>query len=276
MSLILVCGSVTSIALIFAGTLSTLPIHPADEVSSASLEPTPISRTPMAPETSTTPSTPSTPLPEPETEVVDPRPQTESQQLLSLLSQVRTVKRRGFPGGYERSCSPGDACVFGPPWTDDSNAPMGRNGCDTRNDVLRTQLDQVVLRPNTNGCVVHSGTLNDLYTGKTINFVRGFETSRAIEIDHIIPLAAAWDLGASEWPYKRRVAFANDTEYELLAAHGPTNQEKSDGTPERWMPPNVEAHCTYGIKYTLAAIQWDLPLTTGDLEVLRSAAKNCS
>ena len=38
-----------------------------------------------------------------------------------------------------------------------------------------------------------------------------------IQIDHVYPLARAWHEGAWAWPRKRRVAFANDVDLELLA-----------------------------------------------------------
>ncbi|CAN5279547.1 hypothetical protein BH09ACT11_BH09ACT11_06630 [soil metagenome] len=152
---------------------------------------------------------------------------------------------------------------------------MGHNGCDTRNDVLRRDLVDKVIDPDTNGCVVLSGLLRDPYTGNAITFERGWETSRAVEIDHIIPLAAAWDMGAWRWRQADRETFANDVTRELIAVYGPANQAKVDGTPEAWMPTNSTFRCEYGIRYLRASISWNLPITRADKDVLRDTATTC-
>ena len=46
-------------------------------------------------------------------------------QLEHLLASVRVIAARGHPGGYERGCKEGQACVFGPSWTDDYDGPGG-------------------------------------------------------------------------------------------------------------------------------------------------------
>ena len=122
---------------------------------------------------------------------------------------------------------------------------------------------------------MRSGTLHDPYTGATIAFIRGIDTSRAVEVDHVIPLAAAWDMGAATWPLARRIAFANDVDHELLAVDGPANQQKSDSTPASWLPPNKAYRCEYGIKYLRASLAWDLPVTAADVEVLTFAQRTC-
>ena len=79
---------------------------------------------------------------------------------------------------------------FGDAWSDEVNVEFGHNGCNTRDDVLRRDLANLVVRPGT--CFAQSGTLHDPYTGTTIEFVRGPDTSNAVEIDHVVSLADAW------------------------------------------------------------------------------------
>ena len=62
---------------------------------------------------------------------------------LHTLDQLRVLPARPHRPGYQRGCAPGQACSFGPAWTDDTAAPGGHNGCDTRDDVLRAQLADV-------------------------------------------------------------------------------------------------------------------------------------
>lgn len=194
-------------------------------------------------------------------------------QVLGLLEQVRVVAERVRPGGYERGCGKGEACVFGPAWSDDHDGPQGRDGCDTRNDVLAVQLAQVRFRAGTRDCVVVSGVLVDPYIGDRVEFSK--EDAREVQIDHVYPLAAAWDLGASGWPMDKRVRFANDTVRNLLATTAGANQAKGDDTPADWLPPRAENHCFYAGKYLTAAVAYDLPVTAADNAVLHDIARDC-
>ena len=100
-----------------------------------------------------------------------------------LLARVRVVPSRPDPAGYDRSCRAGHRCVFGPAWTDAHNGAGGRDGCDTRNNVLAAQLRDVVRRPGSR-CVVIRGTLDDPYTGRTISWSKA--RASAVQIDHIV------------------------------------------------------------------------------------------
>ena len=86
---------------------------------------------------------------------------------------------------------------FGKAWSDDVDVEFGRNGCNTRDDILRRDLQNLVVRRGT--CYAQSGTLIDPYSGVTIDFVRSPDTSNAIEIDHVVALADAWYKGARSW-----------------------------------------------------------------------------
>lgn len=134
--------------------------------------------------------------------------------------------------GYDRDCGRGRGCVFGPAWSDDTTAPMSHNGCDTRNDVRRTQLRDVQIKPGTNGCVVTSGTLVDPYDGRTVRYVKG-QNPVPIQVDHVLPLHLAWNAGADRWTQQKRASFANDPR-NLLVTSSATNRAKSDQGPAQW------------------------------------------
>ncbi|APB01272.1 hypothetical protein NS506_07252 [Nocardia seriolae] len=193
-------------------------------------------------------------------------------QLERLLTGVRIVPERTRPGGYERGCGNGQGCVFGSAWTDDHDGPGGHDGCDSRNTVLARQLSGVTFRPG-NACVVVSGTLNDPYTGARIGFDRS--DAKTVQIDPVYPLAAAWDLGASGWARSRRVRFANDVDYNLLAVDGKANRDKGDRTPGDWLPPARADHCFYAGKYLLVASRYGLPVTAADRDALARVARGC-
>ncbi|ONM46983.1 HNH endonuclease family protein [Nocardia donostiensis] len=194
-------------------------------------------------------------------------------ELEQLLGAVRVVSYRPHTGGYERGCRAGQACVFGPAWSDEHTGPGGRDGCDTRNNVLARQLTEVIHRPGTRDCVVVSGTLADPYTGERIEFRKA--AAGDVPVDHVYPLAAAWDFGASGWPDDLRVRFANDLDYNLLVTTRDANQAKGDSTPSEWLPPSRPGHCFYAGKYLSVAIRYDLPVTTADHTVLRGIAQMC-
>ncbi|WP_371416483.1 HNH endonuclease family protein [Pseudarthrobacter sp. NIBRBAC000502770] len=133
------------------------------------------------------------------------------------------IKGRAPKTGYDRA-------QFGQAWAD-----VDRNGCDTRNDILKRDLTGVSYT-NSVPCKVQSGTLADPYTGKTISFARGSATSSAVQIDHVVALSDAWQKGAQQLTAEQRTAFANDP-LNLQATDGPTNQQKGDGDAATWLPP---------------------------------------
>ncbi|MDH2443471.1 excalibur calcium-binding domain-containing protein [Amnibacterium sp. CER49] len=160
------------------------------------------------------------------------RPTAESQPqagtALALLATL-AVKGRAPMTGYARTTD------FGPAWID-----VDRNGCDTRNDVLRRDLTATT----GSGCRVLSGVLHDPYTGRTIDFVRGQGTSTAVQIDHVVSLGDAWQTGAQRLPQARRIDLANDP-INLFAVDGPTNEQKGDGDTATWLPPVTSFRCVY-------------------------------
>lgn len=146
-------------------------------------------------------------------------------------------------------------------WSD-----LDGNGCDARNDILQRDLTSVVLRDG-DDCVVERGMLTDPYTDEVIPFTRGVETSGAVHIDHIVPLAAAWTGGANEWSPERREAFANDPR-NLQAVDGRANSAKGMRLPSEWMPLNTAFHCTYLAQITNVLTAYDLAVTPLDQDAI--------
>jgi hypothetical protein len=165
--------------------------------------------------------------------------------------------------------------AFGDSWTDDNPAPGGHNGCDTRNDILDRDLaDKTYVSIKRCPNAVASGTLHDPYTNATVPFVRGNQTGAAVQIDHIVPLALAWDLGARTWPDDMRLRFANDPA-NLIAVQGQANQDKGDQEPAAWMPPNGAFRCQYAVQFIAVLRGYALPVDAPSAPVLREAAATC-
>ncbi|CAM3100889.1 HNH endonuclease family protein [Tsukamurella hominis] len=186
------------------------------------------------------------------------------------LAGVRIVAAR------ERAPQPYRRAAFGKAWTDDQSAPLGHNGCDTRNDVLDRDLkDKTYVRTSACPRAVATGVLTDPYGGATIRFERGAKTSAKVQIDHVVALAYAWDMGAWSWDDAKRAAFANDPR-NLVAVDGPANENKSDSPPGRWMPSNERFHCQYARQFSFVAREYGLSVDRSSAAVVDQSVKTCS
>lgn len=165
--------------------------------------------------------------------------------------------------------------AFGDAWDDDNSAPGGHNGCDTRNDILdRDLVDKTYVSIKRCPTAVATGTLHDPYTNATVPFMRGNQIGASVQIDHIVPLALAWDMGARYWTDELRLRFANDPA-NLIAVQGKANQDKSDGEPAAWMPPNQAFWCQYSMQFIEVLRGYQLPIDVASAEKLRQGASTC-
>jgi hypothetical protein len=182
----------------------------------------------------------------------------------TALSAVATlaVKGRAPKTGYDRA-------LYGQAWLD-----TDRNGCDTRNDVLRRDLRALVLKAGTHGCVVLRGTLADPYTGRSIAFVRGQSTSSLVQVDHVVALSDSWQKGAQGWSGATRAAFANDP-LNLLAVDGPTNQSKGDGDTATWLPPDKAYRCSYVARQVAVKVKYRVWATPAERDAMVRVLSTC-
>ena len=147
-----------------------------------------------------------------------------SQVLLQPVLETLPVKGRAPKTGYTRA-------QFGQAWAD-----VDRNGCDTRNDILKRDLtSQLPIKLKRVIALFESGTLLDRYSGETINFLRGNISSMEVQIDHVVALSNAWQTGAFKLSAEQRKALANDP-MNLFAVKG--QAEFSEG---RWRCCNMAA-----------------------------------
>lgn len=146
-----------------------------------------------------------------------------------------------------------------------------KSGCDMRNIILNRDLTDVRVDES---CNVTSGTLNDPYTGKTILFVRGSETSSAIQIDHSVALGDAWQKGAQQLTKERRTELANDP-LELLAVDGPANMQKSDGDAATWLPSNKSFRCQYVARQIAVKQKYSLWVTMAEHDAIANILNTC-
>jgi hypothetical protein len=180
---------------------------------------------------------------------------------LSII-EAQVTKGRAAKTGYTRA-------QFGQTWAD-----VDRNGCDTRNDILKRDLTAEVFKEKTRECVVLSGTLIDPFSGDTINFVRGNTSSMEVQIDHVVALSNAWQTGAFKLSIKERTAFANDP-MNLLAVKGRLNSQKGDGDAATWLPPLKSYRCDYVARQIAVKIKYKLWFTAPEKEAMVRILKSC-
>ncbi|GGN62017.1 hypothetical protein GCM10012285_61730 [Streptomyces kronopolitis] len=149
-------------------------------------------------------------------------------------------------------------------WTD-----ADHDGCDTRKEVL---LAEAVKKPRQGrGCKLIGGSWSSYYDDKTVT------DARKLDIDHVVPLAEAWDSGASKWTPERREQYANDlgSERSLVAVSLGPNRTKGDKDPAEWMPPAKDATCTYAADWVTAKLRWQLTADRAEIKALRTTAAGC-
>jgi hypothetical protein len=191
----------------------------------------------------------------------DPSPAPAAGSARAALVEL-PVKGRAPRSGYDRD-------LFGSGWGDPD-----RNGCDTRNDVLARDLTGETFKPGTRNCVVATGTLADPYSGATIAFRRGQDSSDDVQIDHVVAVSDAWQKGAQAWDAARRVAFYNDP-LNLLAVDGPLNMQKGDGDAATWLPPNRGYRCAYVARQIAVKRAYGLWVTAAEREAMIRVLGSC-
>lgn len=184
-----------------------------------------------------------------------PVPRGQLPIALAKIDAIQT-KGRGPKTGYLRA-------EFGSTWTDKSQVPFSGDGCYTRDNILMRDLVDPQRRDR---CVVVSGTLPDPFTGQLLPFTKA--DAAAIQIDHVIPLSLAWQMGAARWSKAERTNFANDP-LNLLAVEGRANSQKSDSGPASWLPPNKSIRCAYSTRIAQVSTKYQLALPDPDKVMMR-------
>ncbi|HZF88702.1 HNH endonuclease family protein [Streptomyces sp.] len=148
-----------------------------------------------------------------------------------------------------------------PHWITQSGA------CNTREVVLQRDGTNVV---QDSACAAVSGNWYSPYDGAT------WTAASDVDIDHLVPLAEAWDSGADSWTTSRRQAFANDlTRPQLLAVTDNVNQAKGDQDPATWMPSRTAYRCTYVRAWVQVKYYYGLSVDSAEKSALQSHLAGC-
>ncbi|MFF9025657.1 HNH endonuclease family protein [Streptomyces eurythermus] len=146
-----------------------------------------------------------------------------------------------------------------------------RDGCNTRNEVL---LAEATVAPEVTGrCTITAGTGQwwSWYDERTLT------SKNDVDIDHMVPLAEAWDSGASSWSARERQDYANDLgdDRSLLAVTDRVNQAKADQDPAEWMPSAASATCRYIADWVTVKTRWGLTADPAEHAALQKTAARC-
>ena len=172
----------------------------------------------------------------------------------SELSLLR-IAPEGPRVGYDRS-------LF-PLWID-----ADHDGCDTRHEVL---IAESVVPAHIGAACAVTGEWYSAYDGVTTTDASSFD------IDHVVPLAEAWDSGASGWDATRRRDYANDLTHPetLRAVSAASNRSKGDDDPGAWKPPLRRDWCTYAADWISVKVTWNLTADPAEVDALRGMLDTC-
>jgi uncharacterized protein DUF1524 len=165
---------------------------------------------------------------------------------LVVAPEVRT--------GYDRD-------LF-PHWID-----ADRNGCNTRQDVL---IAEAFIAPQADSsCRLSGGQWYSYYDDAY------WSLTSDLDIDHMVPLAEAWDSGARDWNTEYLQGFANDLDdaRSLVAVTDNVNQSKGDQDPAEWLP--AVERCRYIGEWVAVKIRWGLTVDEVEKTALAQQAEQC-
>ncbi|MFF9244693.1 HNH endonuclease family protein [Streptomyces sp. NPDC014776] len=146
---------------------------------------------------------------------------------------------------------------------------VDKDGCNTRVEVLKAEA--VIAPEQGPRCTLSGGEWYSPYDDRYIDGPRG------LDIDHLVPLAEAWDSGASQWSPAEREAYANDLgdDRALIAVSAASNRSKADQDPTTWLPPAAGYRCQYVTDWIADKMRWGLSIDESEAAALAENLSGC-
>ncbi|MER5561184.1 HNH endonuclease family protein [Streptomyces sp. NPDC002506] len=144
-----------------------------------------------------------------------------------------------------------------------------KDGCNTRAEVLKRDA---LLAPQQGArCALSGGRWYSTYDDQYL------DDPKALDIDHRVPLAEAWDSGAGQWTATEREAYANDLgdRRALVAVSAKSNRSKADQDPATWMPPFAGDTCEYVTDWIAIKVRWQLSIDPTEQGALDAKSADC-
>lgn len=144
-----------------------------------------------------------------------------------------------------------------------------KDSCNTRQEVLKAEA--VIAPQQGPNCALSGGEWYSPYDDKY------FTDARGLDIDHLVPLAEAWDSGASAWTAKEREAHANDLDdaRALIAVSAASNRSKADKDPSEWLPPYEGYRCQYVTDWIADKTRYQLSVDPTEEAALAENLSRC-
>jgi hypothetical protein len=142
------------------------------------------------------------------------------------------------------------------------------DGCNTRKEVLIAEVDSELTISGS--CVLSGGRWYSYYDRRV------WSDQGRIDIDHMVPLAEAWDSGARNWTAADRERFANDLgdRRSLVGVTDTLNKQKSDQDPGTWLPPHFK--CRYLKEFVAVKLRWRLSVDAAERVAMNELAADCT
>lgn len=106
-------------------------------------------------------------------------------------------------------------------------------------------------------CTVVGGTFMDPYSGETTTDPHG------LDVDHVVPVAAAYRAGANDWTVEQGATYANDP-LVVVPVGASENRSKGDKGPQAWKPSRKAVWCGYATRWIAIKAKYKLHLVSGD------------
>jgi len=149
------------------------------------------------------------------------------------------------------------------------NSDGNKLGCDARKAAI---IRDAQVKPTVGkACALEGGKWTSVYDNVVV------DKAGSLDVDHMVPLAEAWDSGASAWTPEKRKMYANDLSdpRHLISVTAASNRSKSDQDPADWMPTNTAYTCTYIANWVSIKVRWALTVDDKELKALSGYAAKC-
>jgi hypothetical protein len=142
------------------------------------------------------------------------------------------------------------------------------DGCDTRDEVLISEAEDAPTVGS--GCSISGGRWFSYYDGVSQT------SASALDIDHMVPLAEAWDSGARSWSSDVRQSYANDLgDYRtLVGVTAALNRSKGDQDIAEWLPPQQQ--CRYLREWVAVKHRWGLSVDSAEKSAMTALVSDQS
>lgn len=154
-----------------------------------------------------------------------------------------------------------DRSAFGHGWADSDGDCQ-----DSRAEALIATSTTQVQFADDRRCRVIAGRWISPFTNRVI------QNADDIDIDHVVPLAWAWEHGAWAWSERKREQFANDP-VNLFPVEASLNRSKGAQGPDQWLPP--AGQCGYVARFVRITKKYNITPVAQETRWMQSFLDNC-